>query len=138
MNQAIPLLTRRALLGGALAVPLLPGLAFGQSEETLMQIRIAFDGQTFTATLFDHASARELAAMLPLELTLSDFGGNEKIAYLPRKLTELVCYYVPWGNLAFFHGSYESTRDLVRLGRLDGGVEPLLRRGDFPVRIETL
>jgi hypothetical protein len=86
--------------------------------------------------------------MLPLELTISDYASNEKIAYLPSKLTELVrgpfrdpqpsdlCYYVPWGNLAFFHAPYESTRDLVRLGRLDGGAGPLLTRGEFPMRIE--
>ena len=115
-----------------------------------MQIRVTFQQQTFMATLFDHVSARELEAMLPLDLTISDFGGNEKVAYLPRKLTELVrgpvpgatagdlCYYVPWGNLAFFHGSYESTRDLVRLGKLDGPVQPLLVRGEFPVRIEAI
>jgi hypothetical protein len=43
---------------------------------------------------------------------------------------------VPWGNLALFHGSYESTRDLVRLGRIDGDVAPLLTRGEFALRIE--
>ncbi len=48
-----------------------------------------------------------------------------------------LCIYVPWGNLAFFYGSYESTRDLARLGRFDGGIEPLLVRGEFPLRIEA-
>jgi hypothetical protein len=154
----IPALSRRAALGTALAAVLLPSLTLGQTtsgsapleEGTKMKIRIAFADQDFIATLHDNASARELAAMLPLELTIADFSTNEKIAYLPRKLTELVrgpfpdaapgdlCYYVPWGNLAFFHGAYESTRDLVRLGRLDGGVEPLLTRGEFPLRIELV
>ncbi len=94
-----------------------------------MTIRVTFADQLLTIDLYDNASARELAAMLPLDLTISDFGGNEKIAYLPQKLADLargpfpnaapgdLCYYVPWGNLAFFHGSYQSTRDLVRLGR---------------------
>ncbi len=115
-----------------------------------MQLRFTFGDQSFTATLADNASARELADMLPLDLTISDFGGNEKIAYLPRKLTQLtrgpfpnaapgdLCYYVPWGNLALFHGGYESTRDLVRLGRLDGDVSTLLVRGEFPLRVERL
>jgi hypothetical protein len=48
-----------------------------------------------------------------------------------------LCYYVPWGNLAFFHGGYESTPDLVRLGQLDGGIEPLLTRGEYELRIES-
>ena len=115
-----------------------------------MRIAIEFAGQRLTATLEDNPSARELLSMLPLDLTISDFSTNEKIAYLPRKLSELargpvpgaapgdLCYYVPWGNLAFFHGGYESTRDLVRLGRLDGGIEPLLTRGEFPLRIERV
>src|SRR5215212_5001319 len=134
-------LTRRAFLGVGLAAPLLPkvmlGPASAQTEATLMRIRVKFNDQDFTATLYDNASAREFAAMLPLDLSIEDFSSNEKIAYLPKKLTELMrgpfaapgpgdlCYYVPWGNLAFFHSGYESTRDLVRLGRLDGGIEPL-------------
>ena len=115
-----------------------------------MKIRIFFDEHDFTATLEDSASTRDFLSMLPLDLTASDFAHNEKIAYLPRKLDETahgpfpntapgdVCYYIPWGNLALFHGDYVSTRDLIRLGRLDGGVEPLLTRGKFPLRIERI
>jgi hypothetical protein len=113
-----------------------------------MKVRITFGNENVTVTLEDHASAREFASMLPLDLTISDYASNEKIAHLPRKLTELtrgpfpnalpgdLCYYVPWGNLAFFHGSYESSRDLVRLGRLDGDVTPLLTRGEFSLRVD--
>lgn len=115
-----------------------------------MRIRIVFHGQDFTATLCDNASARDFASMLPLDLTLTDFSSNEKIAYLPRKLNETsralfpdaapgdLCYYVPWGNLVFFYDRYTASRDLIRLGRLDEGIEPLLRRGEFPLRIELL
>ncbi|MCZ4094059.1 cyclophilin-like fold protein [Ensifer psoraleae] len=83
-------------------------------------------------------------------ISRSRISNNEKIAYLPRKLNEEargpfadaapgdLCYYIPWGNLAFFHGNYSSSSDLIRLGRLDGGVEPLLTRGEFPLRIEYL
>lgn len=149
MNTEAPIVSRRALLGAAVAMPFLNGPAFAQ-EVVLMTIRVTFADQLLTIDLYDNASARELAAMLPLDLTISDFGSNEKIAYLPRKLTDLargpfpnaapgdLCYYVPWGNLAFFYGGYQSTRDLVRLGRLQGKVEPLLVAGEFPVRIEAL
>jgi hypothetical protein len=144
-------ITRRAFVTGLLVAPLLPSVSFGQDAAepgTQVKLRITFASEDFTVTLEDHASAREFASMLPLELTISDYGSNEKIAYLPSKLTELVrgpfpnaqpsdlCYYVPWGNLAFFHRRYESTPDLVRLGRLDGGLAPLLTRGEFPLRIE--
>ncbi|THK39027.1 MFS transporter [Ensifer sp. MPMI2T] len=115
-----------------------------------MRIRIAFADQDFTATLYDNPSARDFASMLPLDLTISDYSNNEKIAYLPRRLNLEargpfpdaapgdLCYYIPWGNLAFFYGNYRSTSDLIRLGRLDGGVEPLLTRGEFPLRREHL
>ena len=79
-----------------------------------MRLRFSFADQDFTATLEDNPSARDLFSMLPLDLTISDYSTNEKIAYLPRKLTEDgsgsfgneavgdICYYAPWGNLALF------------------------------------
>jgi hypothetical protein len=49
-----------------------------------------------------------------------------------------LCYYAPWGNLAMFHGAYRRSQGLIRLGRLDAGPKPLLVRGEFPLRVETL
>jgi hypothetical protein len=149
------ILTRRAFLEVALVGAATPHLAFGQTatigqEEETMTIRITFAGHDFMATLHDIASARDFASLLPLDLTIDDYATNEKIAYLPRKLTEEgsgpfaneapgdLCYYAPWGNLAFFYDSYRFSRGLIRLGRIEGGVEPLLTKGEFPVRIELL
>ena len=115
-----------------------------------MRIGIAFADHEFTATLYDNPSARDFASMLPLDLSIDDYANNEKIAYLPRKLTEEgagpfsnerpgdLCYYAPWGNLAFFYDGYRYSSGLIRLGRLDDGVEPLLTRGEFPLRIDLL
>jgi hypothetical protein len=136
----------------------MPGLALAQTAESLaagraeaiMKIRIAFNNRDFTTSLYDNPSARDLASMLPLDITIEDYATNEKIAYLPRKLTEDgsgpftneapgdLCYYTPWGNLAFFYAGYRYSSGLIRLGRLDSGVEPLLARGKFPLRIERL
>lgn len=149
---------RRTVLGAALGVPLSSRLVLGQTADrannqqgdSSMKIRIAFHGQAFTATLYDNVSARDFASMLPLDLTIEDFSNNEKIAYLPRKLNDEakgpfpnaapgdLCYYIPWGNLAFFYADYESTSDLVRLGRLDGDTQSLRTRGKYAVRIEML
>lgn len=83
-------------------------------------------------------------------LAVEDYSTNEKIAYLPRKLTEDgsgpfsneaagdLCYYAPWGNLAFFYGGYQYSPGLIRIGRLDDGPAPLLRRGKCALRIERL
>jgi hypothetical protein len=115
-----------------------------------MRLRFTFADQDFTATLEDNLSARDLFSMLPLDLKISDYSTNEKIAYLPRKLTEEgsgrfgneavgdLCYYAPWGNLAMFHGPYRWSRGLIRLGRLDQGAKPLLVRGEHPLRVAAL
>ena len=115
-----------------------------------MRIRCEFGGQSFTATLLDNPSARDFASMLPLDISIEDYSTNEKIAYLPRKLTEDgsgpfsgerpgdLCYYAPWGNLAFFHAGYRYSSGLIRLGRLDDGPKPLLVKGKLPLRIESL
>lgn len=115
-----------------------------------MKIAINIDGARLTARLFDNASVSDLVSMLPLELTLVDYAATEKIGYLPRRLTTEgagpfgeeaigdIAYYAPWGNLAFFYRPYRYSRGLIRLGRLDGDVNPLLRDKKFTVRIERL
>jgi hypothetical protein len=114
-----------------------------------MRIRLTFNGKSMTATLYDNPSARDLASLLPLDLMIDDYGSNEKIAYLPRKLTEEgsgpfgnerpgdLCYFKPWGNLAMFYADYR-WEGLIRLGRFEGSFEPLLVRGKFPLRIERI
>lgn len=152
--QFVPL-SRRTLLAAATGL-VLPSLVRAQTntapdrERTAMRLRFNFADQDFTATLEDNPSARDLVSMLPLDLRINDYATNEKIAYLPRKLTEDgsgpfgneaagdLCYYAPWGNLALFHGSYRWSRGLIRLGRLDQGPKPLLVRGEYPLRVKTL
>jgi hypothetical protein len=151
-----PILSRRALLGVAFAAAVLPRLAHSQQgrdpssqETTDMRIRMTFDSRAMTATLYDNPSARDFYSMLPLDLTIEDYSNNEKIAYLPRKLTEEgsgpfanerpydLCYFVPWGNLAMFHADYRHP-GLIRLGRFDEGYEALHVPGEFPLRIERI
>lgn len=146
--------TRRGLLVSAAAAAILPTRVFSQNgpddqERIDVKIRLIFDTHTMTATLYDNPSARDFVSMLPLQLEIDDFGSNEKIAYLPRKLTVDghgsfsnerpydLCYYMPWGNLAMFNADYKHP-GLVRLGRLDEGYEALHVRGKFPLRIERI
>jgi hypothetical protein len=149
------LISRRALVGAALATAVLPGVVRSQGadaasqEASSMKVRFTFDGRAMIATLYDNPSARDFYSMLPLDLTIKDFSDNEKIAYLPRKLTEEgrgpfgneqpydLCYYMPWGNLAMFYGAYRHA-GLIRLGRFDEGHEALHVPGEFPLRIEAI
>lgn len=146
---------RRTLLAGAVAGFFEPLAARAQSldlnaqEPTDMRARFTFSDFTMTAVLYDNPSALDFHAMLPLDLTVSDFAHNEKIAYLPRKLTEEgagafgneqpydLCYYRPWGNLAMFHAGYEHP-GLIRLGRFEEGYQALHKRGEFPLKIEAI
>ncbi|MFJ6326546.1 MULTISPECIES: cyclophilin-like fold protein [Hyphomicrobiales] len=152
MGSSVPISRRRLLATGVagLALPIfLPSTTQAQ-EGAIMRLKLTFADQDFSATLEDNAAARELFAMLPQDLTIDDYSTNEKIAYLPRKLSDDgsarfeneavgdLCYYAPWGNLAMFHGPYRWSRGLVRIGRLDQGAKPLLVRGEFPLRIEAL
>lgn len=156
MSMTSKFMSRRAVLGGALAAAAIPLTARGQEgrdpanqEPTDVRIRIGFNKLILTATLYDNPTARDLASMLPLNLKIEDYSRNEKIVHLPRKLTEEgsgafgneqpgdLCYFKPWGNLALFHADYRWD-GLIRLGRFDNGFEPLLVRGEYPVRIERI
>lgn len=157
MPVELPILSRRTLIGAAFAAAVLPRFAYGQQgrdpasqEPTDMRIRMTFNGRTMTATLYDNPSARDFFSMLPLDLTIDNYADNEKIAYLPRKLTEEasgpfgnerpydLCYFKPWGNLALFYADYRYSSGLIRLGRFDEGYEALHVRGEFPLRIEAI
>jgi hypothetical protein len=151
-------LTRRRFVAAVVSGSIVSHSAFAQSTlnstqgegTTPMSIRCRVGEQGFTVTLMENPSARDFAAMLPLELDIEDYSTNEKIAYLPRKLTEEgsgrfsdeaagdLCYFAPWGNLAFFHSGYKYSSGLIRPGRLDEGPQPLFKRGKFALHIERL
>lgn len=124
--------------------------AYCHAQEPSMQIRLELDDTTLTATLDDTPSTREFLAQLPMERVLQDYAETEKISDLPRRLTTEgapdgytpragdLAYYAPWGNLAIFHRDFRFSRGLVRLGRLDGGVEALRQAGPLRVMIRRL
>lgn len=91
----------------------------------------------------DSPATRDFLSMLPLNLTLEEFNGREKIADLPRPLKHEgspgsdpenghLIYFVPWGNLGFYYnaegvgfsdqtlhlGTYNATTE--QLERLEG------------------
>ncbi|SFH82124.1 cyclophilin-like fold protein [Modicisalibacter xianhensis] len=98
-------------------------------ENHTMDIVFDVEGQQISALLDDTAAARAFADMLPLELSLDDFGaGVEKIADLPGSLpigeapsgmtprAGDITYYAPWGNLAIFRQGFSYAKGLVKLG----------------------
>jgi hypothetical protein len=113
------------------------------------RIHVIVGNETLSATLEDTPAGRDFAALLPLELTLTDYNTTEKIADLPRKLdtsnapasytpkTGDITYYAPWGNLAIFYKPFQTSRGLVRFGAFDGPIDALLKDSAVPVRIEA-
>lgn len=129
--------------------PLFGGGAGGSLPSEEKRIRLASGGQEFWAVLFDTPAANDLYEMLPLELTLEDFNGTEKIGYLPSALiTEgepegcdpgvgALCYYAPWENISIFYEDFRYSDSLVSLGRLESGADWFGgQSGSFEVTIE--
>jgi hypothetical protein len=120
------------------------------SETSAMKIRMTVDGRSITATLIDSPTTRDFLSLLPLTLTLEDYASTEKIAYLPRKLSEEeapagvdpsagdITYYAPWGNLALFYRDFGYAKGLIKLGYIDNGMEVFNVPGSVSITIEPL
>lgn len=108
-------------------------------------LTLTVGGQTFTVTLADNESARELAELFPLTLNMSELNRNEKYFYLDSELPtdpyqpgqinagDLMLY----GNncLVLFYESFSSGYSYTRLGRVDNsaGLAEVLGTGNVEV-----
>ena len=113
-------------------------------------IRITFGDTELTARLDDNATARDLAAQLPLTLTFRDHNNVEKTAPLPRELSLEgapeghdpaagdIGYWAPDGDLVFYYDSDAPFfNGIVRIGEFDGEMDAIERQSqDFTVTIE--
>jgi hypothetical protein len=78
-------------------------------------VRFTSDRTSVDVTITeDSPGVRDFLSLLPTELTVEEYAGAEKLAYLPRDLAyegspgfdpengDLI-YYTPWGNLGFYY-----------------------------------
>jgi hypothetical protein len=114
------------------------------------RLRITFGDTELTARLDDNATARDLAAQLPLTLTFSDHNGVEKTAPLPNELSTDgapnahdpvagdLGYFAPGGDLVLYHDDEAPEfPGIVRIGELDGDLLALARQdGEFEATVE--
>ncbi len=119
-----------------------------QQESPAMKITMNVDGTVLPITLGNSKTAQDFAALLPLTLMLDDYGKVEKISDLPKKLSTAdaprgmapaigdVTYYAPWGNLAIFTGDFRYSDGLVKLGRIETGIESLKKRGPLKATLQ--
>src|SRR3954453_13589391 len=113
-----------------------------------MKIRMKIESKIITATLLGTATTRDFVSLLPLPLDFQVYAATEKIIDLPRRLSTEgappgsdpavgdIAYYSPWGNLALFYGDSGYASGLVKLGKLDSGIEALHRPDPVTVTIE--
>jgi hypothetical protein len=113
-------------------------------------IRITFGDTELTGRLDDNATARDLAAQLPLTLTFRDHNNVEKTAPLPRELSLEgapdghdpaagdIGYWASGGDLVFYYDNDAPFfNGIVRIGELDGDTDALQRQPeDFSVTVE--
>jgi hypothetical protein len=115
-----------------------------------MNLRMIIDGVVIaTATLDDNRSAEDFATLLPLTLHLKDYKATEKIADLPKPVTTEgapgfytpssgdICFYAPWGNLAFFYKDGAPSEGLVRLGRFASGLDKFAQDSTSNVEVNV-
>ena len=119
-------------------------------QDTGAAIRITVGETELTARLDDNATARDLAAQLPLTLTFRDHNNVEKTAPLPRELSldgapeghdpaaGDIGYWAPDADLVFYYDSDAPYfNGIVRIGEIDGDIDALERQNDdFSVTIE--
>jgi hypothetical protein len=135
---------------GSAVAQALDGTSRSFSQASTMKIRLIVGEQVATATLYDNATAKDFASLLPLSLTMTDYDTIERVSDLPRKLSmqgapagmapvagELT-HYAPWGNLAIFIQPRSYSRDLVPLGRIDEGRAIVSQPGPYKMRIEPI
>ena len=104
---------------------------------TAMKISIRTQHKVITATLADNSTSRDFVSLLPITLTLKDYAATEKVSDLPRRLSTEgapagsdpsigdIAYYSPWGNLAIFYRNFRYSSGLIKLGKIDTGIEEL-------------
>ncbi|XAS74289.1 cyclophilin-like fold protein [Micrococcaceae bacterium Sec5.1] len=94
-------------------------------------IAIRIDGRTVNGTLSGNATARSLIDQLPLTLSFSEFGGQEKHAELPKPLSLegvpagddadplTIGYYAPGHTLVLYYEPVGHYTGIVRIGTFD-------------------
>ncbi|UXM94467.1 cyclophilin-like fold protein [Bartonella sp. HY329] len=113
-----------------------------------MTITLTIDDEILTAEIEDSPVGHDFLSLLPITLTLNDYASTEKVANLPKRLnieqaddgfTPVIgdiAYYAPWGNLAIFYQDFSYSKGLVKIGKLRGSIDKLLKEDPFEVQID--
>ena len=118
----------------------------GEDEE--MQIILNINGNSFTATLEDNETARELLKRIPLNITMNELNGNEKYyyftksfptnSYRPERIN--VGDIMLYGDdcLVIFYEDFNTSYSYTKIGKIDNvdDLKNVLGRGDVTISID--
>ena len=92
-------------------------------------MKIKIGASTFTATLYDNATAAAFKALLPMTVNMTELNGNEKYVDLPGSLPtnasnpgtiqtgDLMLYGS--STLVLFYKTFSTSYNYTKLGRID-------------------
>ncbi|MGL4518391.1 MAG: cyclophilin-like fold protein [Phocaeicola sp.] len=112
------------------------------------KMKITIGPTEFTATLADNSTATAFKALLPLTLTMNDYGSNEKVTSverLPTNQSNLGTIQVGdimlWGSTSFvlFYDNFSTSYSYSRIGKIDNtaGLRELLNnRNSITIKFE--
>jgi hypothetical protein len=147
MGLKLPLIAASLFAGVLSAIVASAGIA-GAAQ--VKRVRITMGGRTLAATLNDSAASRDLIAMLPLSLHMTDWLRREKVARLPRELSQQsqgvptyaagdIGYWRPSNNFVIYYlrdGERLPPPGIVPLGKIESGHDVFNVPGDVDVRVE--
>ena len=118
-----------------------------KQNETI-KMNLTVNNKTFSATLDNNATTRELVSMFPLTLNMSDLNSNEKYNYLDTNLTtnESRVSRINAGDiklfgsscLVVFYKSFNTSYSYTNLGKVDNANDFVneLERGSVDITFE--
>lgn len=120
----------------------------GDSPENTRTMTLKIGNSTFTATLADNATAQAFAAMLPMNLSMSELNNNEKYVYLDQSLpvqasspgTIQTGDIMLYGSscVVLFYKTFSTSYSYTRIGRVDNpdGLASAVGSGSVTVLFE--
>lgn len=118
------------------------------TNPTGSKMKIKIGNSTFTATLYDNATATAFKSLLPLTVSMVELNGNEKYVDLPRSLPtkpanpgiiqngDLMLFGS--STLVLFYKTFSTSYRYTKLGRIDdvNGIVAALGAGNVNVSFE--
>ena len=113
-----------------------------------MQIVLNVNGNSFTATLEDNDTARELLKRLPLNITMNELNGNEKYyyftesfptnSYSPERINTGDIMLYGDDCLVIFYEDFKTSYSYTKIGKIDNvdNLKNVLGRGNITVSID--